>query len=88
MPLVAPIRGRGLKLALALSILSLLGSRPHTGAWIEIATQEAIKAYGDGRPHTGAWIEIFWVIVDHLDIDVAPIRGRGLKLEITFQCVC
>ena len=51
------------------------------GAWIEIV-KEPVQMFGMGsRPRMGAWIEIDGDYGTTEDNDVAPVWGRGLKLD-------
>ena len=55
--LVAPSRGRGLKLFKHHTSEWEIQGRPFTGAWIETWDKhKAVEGMG-GRPFTGAWIE-------------------------------
>ena len=56
LPLVAPSRGRGLKLG-AITMQSKLPRRPFTGAWIETFVNWGKYQDEQRRPFTGAWIE-------------------------------
>ena len=55
--MVAPARGRGLKLRNLAGQFLLVG-RPRKGAWIEIQINLSKEGVQIGRPRKGAWIEI------------------------------
>ena len=54
--IVAPSRGRGLKLSEEVCFARNEG-RPFTGAWIETLVRTFTQFCNWGRPFTGAWIE-------------------------------
>ena len=70
-----PRGGRGLKLLSPLLLEELLQSHPSRGAWIEIYSGPASRAYFWSHPSRGAWIEIVDLhkIMDRFN--VAPLAG-------------
>ena len=77
---VAPSRGRGLKQIYGYRWRPPTYCRPFTGAWIETpAWKDCLLAHW-GRPFTGAWIETNLDAIKSQFREVAPSRGRGLKL--------
>ena len=80
--MVAPSRGRGLKLPKPSPRRKGRG-RPFTGAWIETSRAAIQNCRRLCRPFTGAWIETLYPLLTDNRKTVAPSRGRGLKLSAT-----
>ena len=53
---------------------------PHTGAWIEIKSQERASRGWIVAPHTGAWIEITRLVGIRLAFKVAPHTGAWIEM--------
>ena len=53
--------------------------RSRKGAWIEIISKRQLIWKKSCRSRKGAWIEITVIAYGQKDIDVAPVRERGLK---------
>ena len=77
--LVAPLRGRGLKLWLRQGANAEFASRSLTGAWIETDIDRRGRWSCRRRSLTGAWIETLCFLQIGSRVTVAPLRGRGLK---------
>ena len=60
-------------------------SRSREGAWIEIPVS-LLEVVSLSRSREGAWIEITVIAYGQKDIDVAPVRERGLKYEC-YKCI-
>ena len=76
---VAPVRERGLKFAILLSLISILFGRSRKGAWIEIHASPNMRNIAVCRSRKGAWIEITPGALLKVNPGVAPVRERGLK---------
>ena len=75
-----PFTGAWIETIVGAGGVSLQPCRPFTGAWIETYSCIALNAFGFSRPFTGAWIETFSMCLTPIKVEVAPSRGRGLKL--------
>ena len=82
--MVAPVRERGLK-SCGQCLGCRLDSRSREGAWIEIAAGNSAKAANRRRSREGAWIEMPKNAIYIILSLVAPVRERGLKLQMPIE---
>ena len=72
-----------MKYLLVLSADFIPHSRSRKGAWIEIEIHPPLDCVLRSRSRKGAWIEISISLIISNTINVAPVRERGLKFDVT-----
>src|SRR5208337_900790 len=77
--MVAPSRGRGLKLTLSEKLVPVGPSRPFAGAWIETVSRIADPVWHQVAPSRGRGLKPRRHQQVLMTAVVAPSRGRGLK---------
>ena len=75
----APARGRGLKLSIVPSSVTIMRVRPRAGAWIETHRSRRIRPDLGVRPRAGAWIETRLATDSEYWVCVRPRAGAWIE---------
>ena len=61
------------------NLSDIIPGRSREGAWIEICSPHKLTHLSYSRSREGAWIEMLAMQDDLVNMQVAPVRERGLK---------